>query len=175
MLKFGNICDIDAAKGLARVQFDDDKITSSWLPILTKGSGGNKYTHAFDVNEHVACLMDEHAENGVIMGAIYSESEAPPVTSPDVVAVKFSDDASVQYDRSAHKLSVTVGTTELEIATAGFKIKRGGENIKALLSDLLDQLVAETHISAAPGSPTSTPVNSAQYTAIKARVANLFT
>lgn len=175
MLRFGNICDIDAAKGLARVQFDDDNITSAWLPILTNGSGGNKFTHAFDVNEQVACLMDQQSENGVILGALYSQDEVPPVTSADIVAVKFADDTLVKYDRAAHKLSVVIGTTEMEVGTAGFKIKRGAETIKAVLSDLLDQLVAETHISAAPGSPTSAPVNLAQYTAIKARVANLFT
>ncbi len=172
MIKFGNICDIDAAKGLARVEFADDGITSAWLPIATAGSSGNKYSHAYDVNEHVACLMDEHAENGVIVGAIYSQNEQPTGGNKDKVNVTFSDGANVEYDRAAHKMTVKVGTTELDITQSGFTVKRGGESLKTWLTDLLDAILAETHPT--PVGPTGPPVNSPQYAAIKARIASLF-
>ncbi|MGI9158242.1 MAG: phage baseplate assembly protein V [Saprospiraceae bacterium] len=172
MLKFGNICDIDAAKGLARVEFDDDGITSAWLPVVTLGSSGNKYSHAFDVNEHVACLMDENAENGVIIGAIYSNAAQPDGGNKDNVRVKFSDGAEVQYDRAASKLTVKVGTTELDVTEDGFTVKRGGETLKAILTDLIDAILAETHPTGT--GPSGTPINAAQYTAIKNRLPNLF-
>ena len=172
MLKFGNICDIDAAKGLARVEFDDDGITSAWLPVVTLGSSANKYSHAFDVNEHVACLMDENAENGVIIGAIYSKAAQPDGGNKDKVRVKFSDGAEMQYDRAASKLTVKVNTTELDVTASGFKVKRGGENLKAILTDLIDAILAETHPTGV--GPSGTPINAAQYTAIKNRLPNLF-
>lgn len=172
MLKYGNICDIDAANGLARVQFDDDGVTSGWLPVVTLGASGNSYSHAFDVNEHVACLMDEDAENGVILGAIYSQVQQPDGGNKDKVRVKFTDGASVQYDRAASKLSVKVGTTELDITEDGFVVKRGSETLKAIISDLIDAILAETHPTGV--GPSGTPINAAQYTAIKNRLPNLF-
>lgn len=172
MLKYGKICDIDATKGLARVEFDDDEITSAWLPVVTSGTSGNKYAHAYDVQEHVACLMDEHAENGVIIGAIYSKNATPPAGNKDKVQVTFSDGAEVEYDRAAHKLKVKVGSTELDITQSGFTVKRGGESLKQWLTDLLDAILAETHPT--PAGPSGTPINSPQYTAIKARIASLF-
>lgn len=172
MLKFGNICDIDAAKGLARVEFDDDGITSAWLPIVTSGTSGNKYSHAFDVNEHVACMMDENAENGVIVGAIYSAAAQPDGGNKDKVRVVFSDGASVEYDRAASKLSVKVGTTELDITEDGFTVKRGGETLKKLLEDLIDTILAETHPTGT--GPSGPPINAADYTAIKTRLPDLF-
>ena len=172
MLKFGNICDIDAAKGLARVEFDDDGVTSAWLPITVMGTSGNKYSHAFDVNEHVACLMDDRAEAGVILGAIYSNAELPDAGSADKVSVKFTDGASVEYDRDASKLSVKIGTTELDITEDGYTVKRGGETLKTILSDLIDAILAETHTTAT--GPTGTPINAATYSAIKNRLPDLF-
>lgn len=172
MLKYGNICDIDAAKGLARVEFDDDGITSAWLPIVTSGTSGNKYSHTFDVNEHVACLMDEDAENGVIIGAIYSANEQPDGGGADKVRVAFSDGASVEYDRAAHKLTVKVGNTELDVTQSGFTVKRSSESLKTILTDLIDAILTETHPTST--GPSGTPINAAQYTAIKNRLPNLF-
>ncbi len=175
MLRYGNICDVDAAKGLVRVEFDDDGITSAWIPVTTHGTSGNKYAYTFDVGEHVACLMDEHAENGVVIGAIYSQANTPTGGNKDKVSVNFSDGASVAYNRATHTLEVKVGGTELKLTqSGGFTVKKGGETLKALLTDILTQLQAETHISSGPGSPTSVPVNAAAYAAISARVALFF-
>jgi len=172
MLKFGNICDIDAAAGLARVQFDDDGVTSAWLPIAFPNTLQNKYAWAFDVNEHVACLMDDEAENGVIIGAIYSKAEQPDDGDADKVRVVFSDGASVEYDRAASKLAVKVGTTELDVTEDGFTVKRGSETLKAILTDLINAILAETHPTGT--GPSGTPINAATYTAIKNRIPNLF-
>lgn len=173
MMKFGTICDQDPEKGLVRVLFPDDGITSFWLPVVTPGSMGNKYFHIFDINEPVVCLMDNRNENGVVLGAIYTAQNAPDGGGADIARVVFSDGTAVQYDRAASELSVTIGATEFLITPDGYSIKRASETLFAIINDLITAMVAETHLSAAPGSPTGPPVNLASYTAIQSRLSNL--
>lgn len=44
---------MDAAKGLAKVHFQDDDVPSGWLPMSVQKSLKDKYSFPFDVNEHV--------------------------------------------------------------------------------------------------------------------------
>ncbi len=106
MLRFGNVTEIDATKGLARVSFDEDGIVSDWLPIAVKGSKANKHESWFDVGDFVACLMDKNIEDGVILGAIYDENNAPPVGNKDVESTTFSDGTLIKYDRSSSTLTI---------------------------------------------------------------------
>lgn len=106
MLRFGNVTEIDATKGLARVSFDEDGIVSDWLPIAVKGSKANKHESWFDVGDFVACLMDKNIEDGVILGAIYDENNTPPVGNKDVESTTFSDGTLIKYDRANSKLII---------------------------------------------------------------------
>jgi phage baseplate assembly protein V len=106
MLRFGNITEIDAAKGRARVHFEEDGIVSDWLPMVVKSSQQNKHESWYDVGDFVACMMDEHIEDGVIVGAIYDDNNAPPIGNKDVEAKTFSDGTVIKYDRSSSTLTV---------------------------------------------------------------------
>lgn len=107
MLRFGTISKIDADKGLAKVSFKEDGIETDWLPVLQKNTISNKHFHMFDINEHVACMMDHNAEHGVIMGAVYSKNETPgTVKGADVEGVEFSDGTNVSYNRSTSELKI---------------------------------------------------------------------
>lgn len=108
MLRFGNISAIDVAKGYARVTFLDDNVVSDWLQVVTLGSLQNKYFHTFDINEQVACLMDENMEDGVILGAIFSDSISPDGANKDIVRVKFPDDSSIEYNRNTHEYNIDI-------------------------------------------------------------------
>lgn len=123
MLKYGLIKEIDANKGLVKVSFDDDEIVSGWLPVLKQGTKSNKYFHIFDSGEHVACMMDEHCENGVVLGAIYSKDETPgSVKGADIAGVVFSDGTVVKYDRSAHKMIIQIASGNVEIEATKMKL-----------------------------------------------------
>lgn len=191
MIRFGNICDQDPEKGLVRVKFPDDGITSFWLPVIVQGALENKYFHPMATNELVACVMDDRNENGVVLGAIYSKSVTPDGGSADVIRVLFKDGNSIQYDTAAGELlaeigdsKVTVSTssakiengdTSLELSPAGHDIKKGGESLFAILNDLVTALLTHTHTSAAPGSPTSPPMPPAltDLTALASRIPQL--
>lgn len=106
MIRYGHITELDAAKGLARVKFEDDEIVSDWLQIVSKNSKSTKTESWFDVDELVACAMDEHAEEGVILGALYDKNNTPPIGDKDTIGVTFPDGTTISYNRSTHTLNV---------------------------------------------------------------------
>ncbi|MGO1073236.1 phage baseplate assembly protein V [Lysobacter sp. CA199] len=118
-LRFGFVTDIDAAAVCVRVRFPDyDDFRSAWLPVLVPKSQNDKHFALFDLDEHVAVLLDARGEDGLVLGAIYSEADRPPVQSADKHHVRFADGSTVEYDRAAHRLTVqAVGDVLVESAT----------------------------------------------------------
>jgi len=108
MLRFGKISDIDPDKCYARVRFTDDEIVSDWLQIVVLGAISNQFFHIFDINEQVACLMDENSEDGVIIGAVFNDKTTPSNGGKDVVRVSFSDDSFIEYNRSSHEYTIDI-------------------------------------------------------------------
>jgi phage baseplate assembly protein V len=117
MYRTGTISQAKPAEGLYKVQFAEDDLESGWLHLVVKKTLKDSSTHALDVGEHVACLMDEHCERGAILGAIYSESETPKNASADIEGTTFSDGTRVSYDRSSHTLTVDVQGGNITIKT----------------------------------------------------------
>lgn len=107
VFKVGVVSEIDPATCTARVRFDDlDGLETMRLPIGVQKSLKDKSYWMPDVGEHVACLLDANAEAGVILCAIYSEQDTPPIDDPDKKHVRFDDGTTVEYDRKAHKLTI---------------------------------------------------------------------
>jgi len=118
-MKIGIVVAIDPAACAARVQFtDNDGMVSFWLPVVQPATLKNRFYHMPDINEHVVCLLDENGEAGVILGAIYSEADKPPVTNPDLWHVTFEDGTVLEYDRTGHKLTAIV-QGEIEVTATG--------------------------------------------------------
>ena len=171
MLKFGIISEVDTSKGLARVNFDDDNIVSGWLPVSVPKVLNDKFFAMPDVNEHVWCVMDDNAENGVIGGSIYSAASQPVGGGADLVAVQFSDGSRVEYDRIGHKLTITVGDSVLKVSQAGLTIKKGSESLKIINDDMLQAIIQHTHPTGT--GPSGAPINANVFTSIKNRLPNL--
>lgn len=114
-MKIGIVTAADPVTCKVRVQFQDqDGMVTDWLPVMQKKTLKDKGYWMPDLNEHVVCLMDENEEFGVVIGAIYSDADAPPVGSQDKYHVKFQDGTTVEYDRASHKLKADVkGDVEL--------------------------------------------------------------
>ena len=113
----GVVVAIDAAKVRARVRFDDlDGMVSYWLRVPQTKTHQDKHYDMPDINEHVGCILDEHAEDGMILAAVYSNADTPPVSSADKHHVTFSDGTVIEYDRSTHKLFADVkGDVEVKV------------------------------------------------------------
>jgi phage baseplate assembly protein V len=114
-LKFGTVNQVDATKGLVRVQFaDNENLVSWWLHVLAANTQDNKFYAMPDVGEGVACLVDEHCENGVVLGAVYSQVDGTPVQDSNKFHMRFKDGTQLEYDREQHKLTGQVqGSVEL--------------------------------------------------------------
>jgi phage baseplate assembly protein V len=107
------------ATGKVRVQFPDrDGVVSDWLPVMQKKTLRDKSFSMPDVGEHVVCMMDEHEEFGVVLGAIYSDADNTPVSSQDKWHHTFDDGTTIEYDRAAHKLSAHV-QGDIEVTATG--------------------------------------------------------
>lgn len=116
-LKPGIVKEVFADKGKAIVTFEQDESESHELSVLQLNTLKNRHYHMPDVGEQVYTLMDEHAEEGMILGSIYSEVDKPPLSDINKYHLSFEDGTSVEYDRQAHKLKLKVsssGTIEIE-------------------------------------------------------------
>lgn len=171
-LLFGVITETLPDKGLARVQFTEDDIVTAPLPYLVQGSTDNKFTYFLPVGTQVAVLMDCDVEDGVILGTFYNDEDLPDGGAVGVYRAKFSDGAEIQYSTDESKLSAKIGDTELILTPDGVTIKRSGESLLAILTDLIDTILQETHTTST--GPSGPPINAAAYTAIKDRLPNLF-
>jgi phage baseplate assembly protein V len=109
MFRVGIVKQQDLATGRVRVTFPDrEQMQSYWLFVTAPKTQSDKLYWMPDLGEQVVCLMDEHDEDGAVLGAVYSSVDAPPVQSADKWHVAMKDGAAFEYDRAAHALSVAL-------------------------------------------------------------------
>lgn len=178
--RIGRVALQDAEGCRVRVAFEaDDELASYWLPVMQSRAGGDRVYWMPDLDDQVVCLLDAHAEDGVVLGAIYSEVDTPPVASLNRLHVRMRDGSVIDYDRAAHRLTVALAGEGAEIAIStpgavtitagggvtvnvpeGQHVHVGGSGGEELVrrSHLEDYYRHHMHLSAAPGSPTSGPI-----------------
>ena len=107
-LRLGIVKDQDPSLGRVRVVFDEfDQMLSYWLPIVVAKTQNDKAYWLPDLGEQVVCLMDERDEDGVVLGAIYSQVDTTPVQSADKFHLGFKDGTAMEYDRASHVASMS--------------------------------------------------------------------
>ncbi len=131
-LRVGIVKEVLPDKGKAIVTFPQyDDQDSYELSVLQTNTLKNKHFHMPDVDEQVYVLMDEDAEDGCILGAIYSEADPPNQTEADVYAMEFEDKTAIKYDRKTHLMTVKMAD-ETELSYDGenhalkIKVTSGG-------------------------------------------------
>lgn len=173
--RVGIVSELDAESCRVRVSFGaDDGVVSWWLPVLQPRTSGDSAYWMPGADEQVVCLLDEHAEDGVVLGSVYSSEAPPPHASLDVVHLQMRDGTVIEYDTAAHRLTVSLAGAGAEIALSapgGVRIEvpagqhvlvggPGGEELvtRSFLEQSYGGYLAHTHLAGAPGSPTSPPV-----------------
>lgn len=91
--------------GQVRVLFEDEDIVSPWLDVAVSETRGTRAFNRPRPGNLVRVMMDENAETGVVIGAIYSEADSAPVNSDSQFVVIFGDGTRIDYDEDAGKLS----------------------------------------------------------------------
>ena len=110
-LRVAFISSINPEKKTARVKLPDlgEDVVSHELQILRRRSRGDCEYWMYDEGEEVWCLFCGHGlEDGIILGATYSDEDPLPVTDPDKHHVAYKDKTWFEYDRAAHKLSIHI-------------------------------------------------------------------
>jgi phage baseplate assembly protein V len=120
----------DVQSARVRVIFPDrNQMTSWWLPVLVAKSQNDKAYHIPDIGEQVVCFMDEHDEDGAVLGAIYSTADTTPVQSADKWHITIKDGATFEYDRALHALALNIpnsGTVTITANGATIEIDASG-------------------------------------------------
>lgn len=121
----------DPSNCRVRVVFPDrDQLQTWWLPVVVAKTQNDKAYYLPDVGEQVVCLMDDHNEDGAVLGAIYSTQDMPPGgISADKIHWSARDGAVFEYDRAQHAftlalpaaatLSVSAANGHIQIDAAG--------------------------------------------------------
>lgn len=103
----GTVSAVDADKVQARVRLPEcDNLRTNWLNVLQRNTQDNKDYWLPDVGEQVEVLLDANGEDGVILGAVYSDVDKPPFSDKNVRGTKFSDGAEFSYHRGTHTLTI---------------------------------------------------------------------
>lgn len=106
-LRFGNICNIDGFR--ARVELpDEDYIKTDWLPVLVSNSLSNQENNPVDIQTPVAVLLDESGQDGVILGAIYTDSNPPVIVDSAKKYYRFKDGSHFEFDPNTSKFTADI-------------------------------------------------------------------
>lgn len=112
----GTVSAVDVDKVQARVRLPEcDNLRTNWLNVLQRNTQNNKDYWLPDVGEQVEVLLDANGEDGVILGAVYSDVDKPPFGNKDVHGTTSSDGAEFSYNRASHTLIIRGGIEHMVI------------------------------------------------------------
>jgi phage baseplate assembly protein V len=139
--KVGPVRDIDEKGVLVRIELaEQGGMLSPWLHVLQLKTKGDQDYWMPDPDQLVVAYIDANGSTGDVMGGLYSDVDAPPVTSKDIRMTRYKDGTTVTYDRAAHKLTIDVQSAgaEVEIKSAGdIKVEATGKaSIQAASADV---------------------------------------
>ena len=137
MLRFGTVTSINPLTARARVQFAEDGMNSYWLAVLQNKTFKDKFYSMPAVGEQVACLMDQNSEDGVILGAIYSNEDKPAVTSEKQLSVNLENGSQINADKETDTLTVIFQNIKLvgDITHEGILTNTNGIKSNADITD----------------------------------------
>ena len=119
-LRYGFVSQVDAVAHKVRVMLPDLGLETWWLQVLVSDTGQDKLYNLPDIGTHVAVLLDRRGEDGVVLGALYTNGhrdDTPVQDGPDRTHMRFADGTTIDYDRRSHKLAIAC-TGDVEITSA---------------------------------------------------------
>ncbi|MDR0476764.1 MAG: phage baseplate assembly protein V [Desulfobulbaceae bacterium] len=110
VLRFGTVTEVDEKAGAARVKIDDAGGTvTAPLRVMQRRALKDQEQSLPDIGEHVACLFSGQGfEQGLIIGAHYSDKNPSPARPAHVWYYKFEDNTEIEYDRQEHRLTMNI-------------------------------------------------------------------
>ena len=91
-----------------QVQFpDEDNLVSDWLPVAMPFSMGARAFWLPRIGSQVAVLMDEHGEDGIVLGSVYSQADPAPSTNASIFMVEMEDGTVFSMDPLASSFTLS--------------------------------------------------------------------
>jgi phage baseplate assembly protein V len=96
--RFGTVASVDITKWMARVILQPEGVLTGWLPLLTAWTGGGwGMVCPPSPGDQVFVVPQEgDAENGVIIGRVFSSSQLPPAAPSGEFWLVHSSGSSVK-------------------------------------------------------------------------------
>lgn len=114
----GTVSAVDTKTCRARVRLPDhDNLRSYWLDVLHRNTLKNRDYTLPDVGEQVKVLMTPDAQEGVILGAVYSAKDKPVTDDQDIRRIDFADDAYAEYNRKDSAMTIAGQIKTLTVLT----------------------------------------------------------
>lgn len=113
VVRLGVVAEVDIESTRCRVRYDVDAdgepVSTDWLPWLTRRAGVDRAWWAPSEGEQVALLAPGgELTRAVVLPGLFSAAHPAPDDSALSDATLYADGARVEYDRDAHRYSVTV-------------------------------------------------------------------
>lgn len=127
-LRWGKVVEIAPDFSQARVESDEnDQIVTFWLSILYPKTLHDKYYWHIDIDETVWFLVDEQAEEGVILGGFYCPDAEPHEPDIDETEIRWRDCSFVRYHKADHELVIDIKGKIIIRASEGIEIESHGD------------------------------------------------
>lgn len=103
----GTVSAIDERTVRARVRLPDhDNLRTAWLDVLQRNTQNNKDYWLPDIGEQVKVLLDANGDDGIILGAVYSDKDKPVIADLNKRRIDFADGAFMEYDRKNSTMTI---------------------------------------------------------------------
>lgn len=128
----GHVVEVDSLGYYVKVQLPTmNNVTTGYLQVLTPRARGVTVTGNLAVGETVLCLFPPigDMERGFVLGALYTDKNAPHQTNADVFSVRFDDGTVLSYDQSTKTGELRVGGTSPLIRVNDSKVQVDASDI----------------------------------------------
>ena len=141
LVRQGHVVEVNAAEGLARVEFEDGWVSDA-LPWMTGAAGALRIWSVPAEGEQVSVLAPSgEPAAGFILRGLFSTDFPPPSDDPTLTLLEWDDGARVQYDAGAQAMDVSLpiggtirllveGGGELALADDRISLKVGGTELR---------------------------------------------
>lgn len=155
----GLVTEVDAATARVRVQLPDaDGVVTDWLPVVAPVALGARFYGLPRVGSQVVVLLDEHLEDGVVVGAIYSKADPAPISAPRTLYLELEDGTKITLDPEASLVRVeTPGQLQAQ-AGGNVTVQAGGNATVNADGDATVQAGGKATVQAASEIDLTAPV-----------------
>ncbi|WP_417329570.1 phage baseplate assembly protein V [Halomonas cupida] len=129
LIRLGTIAEVDHAR--ARVRVQSGELLTNWLPWVEARAGATRDWDPPTEGEQVAVFSPggDPAAGFVITG-LFSDAHPAPADSSNLWRRVFPDEALIEYDHQAHRLSAVTGPSSIHMDRSRILMASNGSTIE---------------------------------------------